>query len=185
MTEKNHQTDEEIKNLKDVEYFSAMVTAWLNTRLEKDRSLLALSAGAIGLLVTFLTTIGPSSKIEIALYLFAFLFYLITISCILWVFQRNSLHIEQVLSQDKKSDHLLTILDYMIVYNFILGIVLTMTIGVIASINKIEKGGGEMGNEPKKESSLKRIDESFSGIGKLKPEQQPTAKPEPSKSTKK
>lgn len=186
MAEKNDQADDAIQKQKDVEYFSALVTAWLNTRLEKDKSLLALSAGAIGLLVTFLTAIGPNSKVEVALYLFAFIFYLVTISCVLWVFQRNSQHIEQVLTHNEKSDRLLTVLDYTIVYSFILGIVFTMAIGVIASINKIEKGDRHMGSEPKKDAALERMDNSLSGIGKLKPvEQQPIQKTDTSKRTKK
>ena len=185
MTEKNNRADEAIQKQKDVEYFSALVTAWLNTRLEKDKSLLALSASAIGLLVTFLTAIGPTSKVEIVLYLFAFIFYLVTISCVLWVFQRNSQHIEQVLKHNGNDDRLLTVLDNMIVYSFILGIVFTMAIGVKASINKIDKGGRDMNSEPKKDAALERIDNSYRGIGKLKPAEQSTQKTETSKNIKK
>lgn len=46
---------------KDIQFYAASVTAWFNTRLEHDKSLLALSAGGIGLLVTLLTTVGVKS----------------------------------------------------------------------------------------------------------------------------
>ncbi|PKF49010.1 hypothetical protein AT251_22010 [Enterovibrio nigricans] len=46
---------------KEVEFYAATVGAWLNTKFELDKSLLTLSTGAIGLLVTLLTTVGASS----------------------------------------------------------------------------------------------------------------------------
>jgi hypothetical protein len=36
---------------KEVEYYAAQANAWFNTKLEYDKSILVLSAGAIGLLI--------------------------------------------------------------------------------------------------------------------------------------
>lgn len=54
-------TPQEIEDLKTVEYYSAAVTAWFNTALEHDKSILTLAAGGIGLLITLLTTVGLST----------------------------------------------------------------------------------------------------------------------------
>jgi hypothetical protein len=37
---------------KEVEYYAAQVNAWLNTKFEHDKSLLTLSAGGLGLLIS-------------------------------------------------------------------------------------------------------------------------------------
>jgi hypothetical protein len=55
----NIQEKEDAKNnAKEVEYFAAIANAWVNTRVEHDKSLLTLSAGGIGLLITLLSTVG-------------------------------------------------------------------------------------------------------------------------------
>ena len=51
----------EISNDKQTAYFAALVEAWLQTRMEKDKSLLMLAAGGVGVLVTLLTTTGIHS----------------------------------------------------------------------------------------------------------------------------
>ena len=57
-----YMTPEEIEfQKKQIEYYASCVNAWFNTKLERDRSLLTLSAGGIGLLITLLTTVGLSS----------------------------------------------------------------------------------------------------------------------------
>lgn len=43
---------DEIEDQKRVEFYSAGLAAWYATRLEHDKSLLTLSAGGIGLLMT-------------------------------------------------------------------------------------------------------------------------------------
>ena len=53
-----------VRDAKAVAFYSAAVQAWVTTRMEKDRALLNLAAGGIGLLVTLLTTVGPSSRSE-------------------------------------------------------------------------------------------------------------------------
>ena len=40
----------------------------MNTKLERDKSILMLSAGAVGLLATLMTTVGPYIYVALALY---------------------------------------------------------------------------------------------------------------------
>jgi nucleoid-associated protein YejK len=66
-------SDKEDYEAKQKAFYSAMIAAWLNTRLERDKQLLGLSVTAIGLLVTLLRTVGVSSLLQIILWLFSFL----------------------------------------------------------------------------------------------------------------
>ncbi|MDA8663964.1 hypothetical protein N9L66_03280 [Porticoccaceae bacterium] len=43
---------------KNVAYYSTMLSAWIETKMERDKTLVTLSAAGIGLLVTILTVIG-------------------------------------------------------------------------------------------------------------------------------
>ncbi len=56
------------ESAKEVAFFSAVVGAWIETRMEKDKTLLSLATAGIGLLVTLLTAVGPSSVHELWLY---------------------------------------------------------------------------------------------------------------------
>ena len=58
-TQKNNECDSksaiqrlDLNKEKHTAYYSALVEAWLDTRMEKDKSLLMLAAGGIGILVT-------------------------------------------------------------------------------------------------------------------------------------
>ena len=62
---------DEIEDQKRVEFYSAGLAAWYATRLEHDKSLLTLSAGGIGLLMTLMTTVGVSSAESLVLYVCA------------------------------------------------------------------------------------------------------------------
>ncbi|MGC9491547.1 hypothetical protein, partial [Vibrio genomosp. F10] len=81
---------------KEVEFYAATVGAWLNTKFELDKSLLTLSTGAIGLLVTLLTTVGASSVEGLVLYFVALLCFLVCVISILLVFKRNAKHLEGI-----------------------------------------------------------------------------------------
>lgn len=54
---------------KNIAYYSVLVNAWIQTRMERDKTLVTLSAAAVGLLVTLLTTVGINKEWIILLYL--------------------------------------------------------------------------------------------------------------------
>ena len=41
---------------KNIAFYSTLLSAWIQTKMERDKTLVTLSAAAIGLLVTILTT---------------------------------------------------------------------------------------------------------------------------------
>jgi hypothetical protein len=53
---------------KEGDYHATLVAAWVNTRMERDKSVLTLSAGGIALSTTLLTTVGPHTCVALVLY---------------------------------------------------------------------------------------------------------------------
>lgn len=162
---------------KDVEFFAAAVAGWLNTRLEHDKSLLALSAGGIGLLITLLTTIGVSSAEGLMLHLMAMFSFLVCLGVVLIIFKKNSGHIEGVLKTGAPPlDPLLAKLDNIAVAAFGLGIIFSSVIGVSAAINSYSTNKEKiMANESKQKNLSTNstcFADSVNGFSNLKPNQE-------------
>lgn len=64
---------------KNIAHYSILLSTWIETKMERDKTLVTLSAAAIGLLVTILTTVGVKSLWEIPLFAFAVTSFLATI----------------------------------------------------------------------------------------------------------
>ena len=77
---------------------STLTTAWIDTRMEADRTMVALSAGGVGLLVTLLTAVTVPRSWILWLYGLAFLGFLLAIGSGLAVFKRNANHLEEALA---------------------------------------------------------------------------------------
>ncbi|MEY3996745.1 MAG: hypothetical protein RL344_1088 [Pseudomonadota bacterium] len=129
-------SEEEKKEAKDVEFYAATVNAWFNTKFERDKSLLTLSSGAIGLLITLISTIGVKSVESLILYVFALICFIVCLASLLWIFSRNAKHLEDVVRERALNDPLLKVLDHTAVLTFMLGVVFTSVIAVSTAINK-------------------------------------------------
>ncbi|MBD2621279.1 hypothetical protein H6G48_06155 [Microcystis flos-aquae FACHB-1344] len=90
-------SDKEDYEAKEKAFYSAMIAAWLTTRLERDKQLLGLSVTAIGLLVTLLRTVGVSIPLQIILFGLALFAFLITVVLVIYILGENSTHIEKIL----------------------------------------------------------------------------------------
>ncbi len=75
---------------KDVAFYSAVVSAWVETKMERDRTIVTLSAGAIGLLVTLLTTVGVKAPFTLWLYAGALVGFGVAAICTIVIFHRVS-----------------------------------------------------------------------------------------------
>lgn len=162
---------------KDIEFYAAAVAGWLNTRLERDKSLLALSAGGIGLLITLLTTVGVSSAEGLVLHLMAMFSFLACLVVVLIIFEKNSSHIEDALKLGAPPlDPLLTKLDNIAVAAFGLGIIFSSVIGISAAINSYSTNKEKiMANESKQKNLTTNSTytaDSVNGISNLKPSQE-------------
>ncbi len=69
MTDQDKKQNREIEIAKDVELYAAMTAGWINTMLERDKSLITLSAGGVGLLITLISTVGVKTQFILILYI--------------------------------------------------------------------------------------------------------------------
>lgn len=115
-------TDEELHMLKTVEFYSANVNAWVATKFERDKSLLSLSTGSIGLLLTLISTVGVKSVEALILYILALICFLLCLVCVLCIFKQNAKYLQKVITEESDSDNLLKILDGIAVFSFVLGV---------------------------------------------------------------
>src|SRR5690348_10195190 len=128
-------TGDELTQHKEIEFYASNVDAWFATSLEHDKSVLALSAGGIGLLLTLLTTVGLSSVWALVLYIVALTCFVVALVTILFVFRRNRSYIEQVVTaKASKSDPVLSSADTIALLAFGLGVVLAAIIGIATAV---------------------------------------------------
>ncbi len=52
---------------KNIAHFSVMLSAWVQTKMERDKTLVTLSSAAIGLLITLITTVGVNDWYELVI----------------------------------------------------------------------------------------------------------------------
>lgn len=143
-------TEDELAQHKEIEFYASNVNAWFATSLEHDKSVLALSAGGIGLLLTLLTTVGLSSVWALVLYIGALASFVISLVTVLFVYRRNRTYIEQVVvAKAPKSDPLLSSADTIALLAFGLGVVLAAMIGVGAAVQSYTSKELSMSKEPK------------------------------------
>ncbi|MDA8351246.1 MAG: hypothetical protein M0038_21070 [Pseudomonadota bacterium] len=128
----NTEGAEEIRQ-ENVAHYGATVKAWYDTRLERDKGLMTLSAGGIGLLLSLIHAFGIHSAEDLALYLMALMAFIICLFAILWIFRRNSDHLEGVVHRNETNDPLLGALDTIAVSAFILGVLLSFALGVASA----------------------------------------------------
>lgn len=89
---------------KNIAHYSILLSTWIETKMERDKTLVTLSAAAIGLLVTILTTVGVKSLWEIPLFAFAVTSFLATIWSSITIYQLNSEHLENTIKGSSTRD---------------------------------------------------------------------------------
>jgi len=133
--------DDEKANPKDTAYYSALLSAWIQSRMERDRTLITLSSAGIGLLLTLSSTVGPNSKAILALYCLGFLGFTVAIFSCLHIYQRNSRHIERQLTEPPASDPTLSRFDRLSWAAFFLGVASVVGIGILSAIIRLMERG--------------------------------------------
>ena len=133
--------DKEDYEAKSRAFYSASISAWFNTRLERDKQLLGLSVTAIGLLVTLLRTGGVANLLEIIFFGLALFAFLITVISVICILDENATHIESILDGSKNESKTLMCLDKVAGFSFFIGMILIVIIGMYsAAINLHTKG---------------------------------------------
>lgn len=163
----------DINQMKEVEFYAANINAWFNTRFEHDKSLLALSAGAVGLLITLISTVGVISIETLILYILALLCFVACLASLLWIFRRNAKHLEDVVREAAINDPLLNILDRVAVASFMFGVILSSIIGISTAIHSYIEKAPEM-NDKTKVQSRTIAQDSISGVASMRPTWEPS-----------
>lgn len=156
---------------KDVAFYSAVVEAWVATRMEKDRTLLTLASAGIGLLATLLTTVGPGSLTELVLYGAAGTAFTVSVVAAVSIFGRNSDHLEAVVQERKRgNDPKLQRLDRLLFVSFLLGVILTGAIAMSSGYARIRKERSmSQGDRETTKGTGGSEQRSLTGIGNLAP----------------
>lgn len=84
---------------RDDHFYSALVNAFVATRMEADKSLLALSSGGIGLTITLLATFGAANTFAAVCYGVMLVEFLTTVVVTLVVFRLNSAYIRATIRE--------------------------------------------------------------------------------------
>lgn len=158
--------------MKEVEFYAANLNAWFNTRFEHDKSLLALSAGAVGLLITLISTVGVRTIETLILYILALACFVVCLGALLWIFRRNAKHLEDVVREASINDQLLNILDRTAVASFMFGVILSSIIGISTAVHSYIKKAPEMTDKTKVQNRAIAQD-SISGITSMRPTREP------------
>ena len=158
---------------KNIAHYSVLLSAWIETKMERDKTLVTLSAAAIGLLVTILTTVGAKHFWEIPLFAFAVISFLVTIWSSLTIYQLNSEHLEEAIRGSSGKDPRLEKYDKRSVGAFIIGSIAALLIGVSsASCELINLKVNKMTNQQKLSSNSEKRTisrDSIDGVTKLNP----------------
>lgn len=156
---------------KNIAHYSVLLQAWVDTRMERDRTIVALSAAGVALVVTILTTIGPKHAWEMGFYGGAVAGFVLAIAVSLFIFHRNSAHIEEAIRGSSKNDPLLEKFDSIHTVAFLAGVILLAIVGVASAFHTLNEESS-MNDKTKTSSMLTQgilTGDSINGIGALAP----------------
>jgi uncharacterized membrane protein YgcG len=174
--------DSQLRQLEDknVALYSILAEAWVNTRMERDKTLVTLSAGGIGVIIAIITTVGTKTYWLLWLFILAFLCFGVCIAACIHIYQQNSKLIEAEMEDNVPKRPKLKPFDKISVGSFYAGaILLCLICWYTAWVGLQEKEVEKMAKTyettilPRDRTSEKSLD----GIGVLKPEIRPTPSP--------
>ena len=180
--------DQDLLRQKKVAFYSKLVQAWISTRMEKDRTLLAISSVGIGALITLLTAFDINSYWEIIPYGVAALAFLSVIVILIIVLEKNADYI-RLLKDDRerekeksktskekidREEKLINRLDRCAFSIFFIGLIFTIIVLFLSTVNNIQIRSTDMDEEksdmPSQQSGQTQTEEKgLGGLGNLEP----------------
>jgi hypothetical protein len=160
------------KEAREIEYYGAVVNAWINTRMERDKSILTLSAGALGLLVTLITTVGASGPVEALFYLLAFLSFGASCWTAVMIFGRNADYLERLGKGEDCTDPRLAKLDRILKAGFFTGVVSAALLGGTSYLSHRSGGTSDMTEKKGSSQTGAPLKKSLDQLNQLRPGKQ-------------
>jgi hypothetical protein len=162
---------EELKG-KNVAQYQVLLTAWIHTKMEHDKTLVTISIGGIGYLISVLTLVGIKSFWEIPLFLGGFSGFLITLFAALSIYKKNAQHLENELRESVVNNvkPKLDQLDQVIMWAFRIAVGCAIFIGISVGWSKYMANS----NRPQQSQATapEGVNKSLSGIENLRPQSQ-------------
>ncbi|EDZ61234.1 hypothetical protein SMGD1_0324 [Sulfurimonas gotlandica GD1] len=155
---------------KNIAHYSVLLSAWIQTKMERDKTLVTLSSAAIGLLITILTTVGAENYWIILLFIISICSFIITIWSALKIYELNSVHLEDSLRGKNGKDPKLEKYDKRSIRAFVIGSSFALLIGVTSAYQKIILKEEKMGTQEQNGSKKVMFNDSFNGIAGLNPQ---------------
>ncbi len=128
---KQKEENKAVNDGKEIEWYSVLANANVNTRFEKDRQLLTLASLAIGVLVSFMNKI--TSYYLLGFWLFSGVCFLTTIILSLNIFQKNQYVLEDLIKgkNTDRLDNTLKTMDVFMYWSFILGVLSLLLLSLL------------------------------------------------------
>jgi hypothetical protein len=176
---------------RELAHYTATVTAWFNTRMEHDKSLLTLSTAAIGVLIAFASKVTLRSLASLILYIAALASFILCLAIVLWIYRQNSKHLENLVHSDAAHDRLLSFLDPAAIWTFGAGIMFASILGLTIAVGSFKSQEPEMSVNDKGKTrivvgdsfnkaittrpagSVDTFQKSLNGAAKMRPEAAP------------
>jgi len=117
------------------EFRGLLRQAWFDSSLERDKSILTLSSGAIGVLFIIVDKYPLNTKLRLALFLGALLAFIISLVSVICVFQANQTIVKFQLDGKKEISKLATVADWLMVVGFSLGVILSSLLTVLYAVD--------------------------------------------------
>lgn len=130
MTTQNSDNETAQNDGRDTAFYAAMVGAWVNTKMERDKQVLTLASLGLGGLVAFTSTLD--TNVDFYFWLGAAISFLLSIMFALIIFRLNASYVEKLIKSEaaQGEEALLDVLDWIVMGTFFIGVCLTFGLAI-------------------------------------------------------
>lgn len=101
-----NNSDDSHKKEKEIQYFSASLNGWLNTKLEETKTFITLSTGGIGVLLIFFPNIPNNNDFLIYCYFISIVLFIISVASFTTIFGVNAKYLGERINKNKKEENI-------------------------------------------------------------------------------
>lgn len=99
------KNDDSHKKELEIQYYSASLNGWLNTRLEETKTFITLSTGGIGVLLIFFPNIPNNNDTLIYCYFASIILFIISVASFTATFGVNAKYLVEKINKNKKEEN--------------------------------------------------------------------------------